>query len=316
MNLPNGASAIIAATALLSGCSDAPETKPNLGYVEAEWTYVSAPDAGWIVSRPVEQGARIEKGDVLFQLDEENQRANVTEARGRIEQSAAQARNIATGARLAEVQVLKARLAESQAQFRQARRERNRLAPLVGQGVESQSRGDKATADYEVAAAAIVVARANLAIASQAARPEERNAAAANTSIAQAAKASADYRLKQRTVNSVMSGRVQEIFHRVGEFVMPGTPILAIEEDNALKVRFFVPQARLPHIAIGKRVRIKADGLAQSVLGTISFIATDAEFAPPVIYSKDEREKFVFLVEARVPFGKGLHPGLPVEVRW
>jgi HlyD family secretion protein len=300
----------------LTSCSKSTDTAPNLGYVEAEWTYVSAPDAGWITALPAGEGARVNSGDMLFQLDRQAQLAGVAEAQGRIDQSAAQARNIATGARAADVRVLVARLAEAQARLGQARAERNRIAPLVAQGVESRSRGDKVDADYRTAVAAVDVARANIAAANQAARPEERSAASANTGIAQAAKASAEYRLRQRSVTASFGGRVQETFHRVGEFVTPGTPVLAILEDDALKVRFFVPQARLPQMVLGKRVQIKADGLPQAIAGTISFIASDAEFAPPVIYSKDERAKLVFLVEARIPVGKGLLPGLPVEVRW
>jgi HlyD family secretion protein len=302
--------------AQLVACSKSPETAPNLGYVEAEWTYVSAPDAGWITARPVNEGARVTSGDILFQLDRQAQLANVAEAQGRIDQSAAQARNISTGARAADVRAFEARLAEAQARLWQARAERNRIAPLVAQGVESQSRGDKVYADFRAAAAAVEVARANIAVANQAARPEERNAAYANTEIAQAAKSSAEYRLKQRSVTAGSNGRVQETFHRVGEFVTPGTPVLAILEDDALKVRFFVLQAKLPQMTLGKRVQITADGLPQAIAGTVSFIATDAEFAPPLIYSKDERAKLVFLVEARIPVGKGLLPGLPVEVRW
>jgi HlyD family secretion protein len=310
------AAAIMLLSMHLTGCSKSTDTAPNIGYVEAEWTYVSAPDAGWITARPVEEGSRINSGDLLFELDRQAQLAGLAEAQGRLDQSAAQARNIATGARAADIRALHARLAEAEARIVQARSERNRMGPLVTQGVESQSRGDRAEADYRAAAAAVEVARANIAIANQAARPEERNAASANTGIAQAAKAGADYRLKQRSVMAGFDGRVQEIFHQIGEYVTPGTPVLAILRDDALKVRFFVLQAKLPQLALGKQVQVKADGLPQSIVGTISFIATEAEFAPPVIYSKDERAKMVFVVEARIPAGQGLLAGLPVEVRW
>ena len=49
----------------------------------------------------------------------------------------------------------------------------------------------------------------------------------------------------------------------------------------------------------------------------ISFIAPQAEFTPPLIYSESTRGKFVFLAEARPKPGEAalLNPGQPVSVR-
>ena len=161
----------------LGACSGGADGNTNLGYVEAEWTYVSAPQAGWIVDRPASEGARVKAGDVLFQLDQQAQQAGVAEAKGRMAQSAAQARNLAQGARAAEIRALRAQQAEADARLWQAKAERDRIMPLVRAGVESKSRGDKVQADYRAAAAAAEVARTNVAVAQQAARPDERRAA-------------------------------------------------------------------------------------------------------------------------------------------
>jgi HlyD family secretion protein len=48
---------------------------------------------------------------------------------------------------------------------------------------------------------------------------------------------------------------------------------------------------------------------------TISFIAAQEEFTPPVIFSVGNREKLVFKLEARTPQGLALHPGQPIQVR-
>jgi HlyD family secretion protein len=301
---------------LLAACARSPESTPSIGYVEAEWTYISAPDAGWLIAPPAARGSLIKAGDTLFQLDRQTQIANVAEAESRVSQSVAQGRNIATGARAPDLRALEARAAEARARFALARNERDRHAPLVAQGIESKSQGDKINADFDATAAALTVATANITVARQAARPGERSAAAATTAIAQAAQSGAEYRLAQRTVIAVVGGRVQEVFRRVGEYVTPGTPILALLPDDALNVRFFVPQNRLPTLSLGKQVTITADGLSQPIAGTVTFIATEAEYAPPVIYSRDQRAKLVFLVEARIPAHAPLLPGLPVEVRW
>ena len=71
-----------------------------------------------------------------------------------------------------------------------------------------------------------------------------------------------------------------------------------LPRDN-LKLRFFVPQPRLGTLAVGQRVTAQCDGCAADIAATVSFIASEAEFTPPVIYSNDTRSKLVFMVEAR-----------------
>jgi HlyD family secretion protein len=79
-------------------------------------------------------------------------------------------------------------------------------------------------------------------------------------------------------------------------------------------VRFFVPETALSSLMLGGEVHIGCDGCAPDLTGTISFIASDAEFTPPVIYSVGNRERLVFEAEARAASGLPLRPGLPVEV--
>jgi HlyD family secretion protein len=62
-------------------------------------------------------------------------------------------------------------------------------------------------------------------------------------------------------------------------------------------------------------VEIYSDGAGAAVPARITFIASEAEFTPPVIYSVGSREKLVFLIEARLERGFSLRPGQPVDVR-
>ena len=60
----------------------------------------------------------------------------------------------------------------------------------------------------------------------------------------------------------------------------------------------------------------ECDGCPAEVSATVSFVSTEPEFTPPVIYSNENRAKMVFLIEARPADGGGaaLRPGQPVEV--
>ena len=299
----------------LAGCTRN-EAQVHLGYVEAEWTYVSAPASGRIVEEAIDEGSTVETGEFLFKLDSTAEQAAVSEATARVNQAAAEADNLSTGARPAEIRRLEARLAEAKAGLEKAKSDRDRILPLVEQGFAPKSQKDTVIAAFDAAEAAVTAAEEDLKVAELPARSAARQAAQEAARSAEAAQTAAEYRLSERNVSSPVSGRVEEVFFRTGEFVTPGTPVLSLLPADGLKARFFVSQSEVTHFADGDTVRLVADGLSQPVEARVSFIAHDAEFAPPVIYSRQSRQKLVFMVEAEIPADSGLHPGVPVEVQW
>jgi len=124
---------------------------------------------------------------------------------------------------------------------------------------------------------------------------------------------SARTRLERRNIKSPVSGVVQQVYFREGELVVAGRPILALLPPGNVKVRFYVAQALLPRIAIGDTVAVHCDGCGQQN-AKISFIAKQAEYTPPVIYSEQERSKLVFLIEALPEKPAELRVGQPVSV--
>jgi HlyD family secretion protein len=82
-------------------------------------------------------------------------------------------------------------------------------------------------------------------------------------------------------------------------------------------VRFFVPQEVLPKIKTGEIVNVGFDGGAHPYSATISYISTQVEFTPPVIYNRENRAKLVFMIEAKFSAvdAAELRPGQPVDVK-
>lgn len=306
--------ALTLGTALLAACHDTGQRAAVMGYVEVDWIVISAPDAGRIVEHRVRPGVMVEPGDLLFRLDGDAQAAELNEAQARVRQFEAEARDLGTGARPAEIKALEARLSEAEARLVRAQADSNRILPLVGQGVESRARADQAIAEVEIAKASVEAVRRDITVAREAARPANREAAEARIESAQAALAAAVYRLEQRTVRAAVRGRVEEVFLDESEFATAAAPVLAIIEDGSLKVRFFVPQGKLAGLESGGTVSIRADGLPSPVEATITYIAAQPEYTPPVIYTQESRQKLVFAVDARLPVGTAALPGLPVEV--
>ena len=158
--------------------------------------------------------------------------------------------------------------------------------------------------------------QAQLRIARLGGREDTQAAAQADTRAAQAAVAQSAWRLQQKSVAAPVTARVEDTLYRPGEWVNAGAPVVTLLEPGAIKLRFFVPQARLAEVAVGRQVQVACDGCGAPITATVRHVARQAEFTPPVIYSKDNRARLVFLVEAwPAPADAAkLHPGQPVDV--
>jgi HlyD family secretion protein len=82
--------------------------------------------------------------------------------------------------------------------------------------------------------------------------------------------------------------------------------------------KVFVGEQGLGGLRVGQMVGVHIDGRADVVEGRIRYIAPKAEYTPPVIYSKENRQKFVWKVELEFPeeVAGSLHPGQPVEAEF
>ena len=160
-----------------------------VGYVEAEYVYVAAPQSGWLVTLGVREGDVVADGDIVFELDQDQQAAQLAAATARAREAGAMVEDIATGARPEEVRELKAQLDEARVRLIAAKSEYDRWMPLVREGNASQSRGDEVQANYRAAQARAAAAEDAIAVAKLGGREGRRTAAGA---AADAALASVD----------------------------------------------------------------------------------------------------------------------------
>jgi HlyD family secretion protein len=121
-------------------------------------------------------------------------------------------------------------------------------------------------------------------------------------------------RLARRIGFAPVAGTVQQIYFREGEMVQAQRPVLSIMPPGNMKLRFFVPETELPKLSIGDEVRVTCDACAADLTAKIYFIATSAEYTPPVIYSLDERNKLVYLIQAWPSRPDALRVGQPISV--
>jgi len=132
--------------------------------------------------------------------------------------------------------------------------------------------------------------------------------------VAEARLVTSETRLARRKGFAPVSGTIQQIYFREGEMVAAQRPVLSIMPPGNMKIRFFVSETELPKLLIGDEVRVACDNCAADLTARIYFIATSAEYTPPVIYSLDERNKLVYLIQARPARPDALRVGQPISV--
>jgi HlyD family secretion protein len=284
--------AAILAAITLAACSQT-EDRALTGYVEADLLYLAPQDAGVVKTLAVREGDRVNAGDIVFTLDAA--RASIT---------AEQAQAIAAGAatRTGDDGAMAKQIAEAEANYALAEKTFDRSRALVGSGAVTKEK-------YDIDAASLAAAKARL----EAARAE-RAAMTHDRDSAGAAARFAEQRLADLAVAAPAAGSIERIYRRPGEIAALGDPVVALLAPENLKLKFFAPEALLSSLKLGGTISYSCDGCAPAQSATISYIASEPQFTPPVIYSLKEREKLVYLVEARPGDASDLRPGLPVTI--
>jgi HlyD family secretion protein len=298
------------------------------GYVEADYVYASTPAAGRIDRIAVDEGDSVGAGDVLFVLETSQQQAQYDAALARADAAEAQLHaaeatlaNLKTGARPEELQVTQASLTQAEANLALAQQNFSRSQDLFAKGNVPKSQLDQAQASLDAANAAVVQLKAQLAVAQLPARDDQIAAAAASVAAAQSAAtaakadaANAKAMLDNRTIVAPEAGRIERLFYSAGEVAGAGAPVMSIAGEGVLKIKFYLNEADRPAFRLGDVVTVSCDGCAAGLTATIDHFASDPQFTPPIIYSRDERSRLVFLTEAVMAQQNGVLPGQPVSI--
>ncbi len=286
------------------------------GYIEGEYVMMGPRESGRISTLKVEEGQMVKAGDLLFTIDPVPVQREVDQAKARLEQAQAQLADLTTGEREQEIAVREAAVAAEHATLAEAEQNLLRQQDLFDRRVVSKSALDAAVARRDTAKARVEQAQKSVEVAKMPARNETIEAARRNVAAAQAALEQAQWRLGELAVNAPADAVVDRIIRRPGEMAAPDQPVVSLLPPKNRKVRFFVPEPQRALFKPGTEVKVSCDGCPADLTATVTRLATEAEFTPPVIYSVDRRQKLVYAVEARPDGTQGLAltPGQPVDV--
>ncbi|WP_299779232.1 HlyD family efflux transporter periplasmic adaptor subunit [uncultured Formosa sp.] len=120
---------------------------------------------------------------------------------------------------------------------------------------------------------------------------------------------------KSKIINPI-NGTVLTKYTEPNEITTFGKPLYKIANLQTMELRVYISEPQLPNIKIGQNVTVKIDNIdtMKSYKGTVTWIASEAEFTPKIIQTKKERVALVYAVKVDVINDGSLKIGMPAEL--
>ena len=276
------------------------------GTVECTTYKASSKVPGRIDEMKVEEGDRVEKGQLLYML-------STPELEAKLRQAAAVA-----GARIQQIEAALNMWEKAQAGLELARKTYERVRNLYDDGVVPAQKLDEAEANYKAMEATALAAKAQYDLAADGARKEDKEAAAARVRQAEGAVSEVESYIGDAMVYSPVTGEVSTVIAEEGELVGSGYPVVAILDMSDMWVTFNVKETLLPGMKLGTRMTGFVPALDRDVEFEVTYIAPQADFATwAATRTQGGFDIRTFAVKARpVSAAENMRPGMSVLVDW
>jgi HlyD family secretion protein len=288
------------------------------GTVEATTADLGFQIPGRVAEVVVREGDGVTQGQVLARLDGGELEAGLNAARAQVSAARAVLAELEAGARQEEVSQGRAAVRASARQLEDAARDLARARRLFEGGAISREALDRAETVHELAGAALEQARDQLGLLETGPRAERIAAQRAAVASAEAVARQAEVALANGTIRAPFDGLVTIRHREPGETVQPGLPVVTVMDPADRWVRIYVPETSLGALVLGQEAAITSDTFrGREYGGRVVYIASNAEFTPRNVQTREERVKLVYAVRVEVTGDPGLElkPGMPADVR-
>tara|TARA_R110000868_G_scaffold91812_4_gene254440 strand:+ start:25014 stop:25925 length:912 start_codon:yes stop_codon:yes gene_type:complete len=281
----------IVATTLLS-CGDSNERADGYGNFEATEITISSENNGKLKMFNIEEGQHLKKESFIGYIDTIPLALKKEQLIVSKSTTVSKSRGV-----LSQISVLNAQLAT-------AKNDQKRIENLLKDNASTQKQLDDVNGEINV-------------IKQQIRSIEIQNAPIVNelknldVQIKQI-----DDQLKKSQIINPIDGTVLVKYAEPDEITSFGKPLYKIADLSTMELRVYISETQLPTIKIGQEVTVKIDGkdAMKSYKGMISWIASEAEFTPKIIQTKEERVALVYAVKIDVVNDGSLKVGMPAEL--
>lgn len=271
---------------------------------------------GRIAEIAVSEGAAAETGQPLARLDMRRLILARDVARAQVDAQRAELDKLIAGARVEEVQKLRADLQAALAEAANAKRRAERSKELVGRKLTSPQDYDDARTSADAAEARAGAAQAALDLALAGTRAEDLASARARLAALEADLGQAQVNLDDAELTAPADAIVQNRILEPGDIASPDRPVLTLALTEPLWARVYLAEPQLGRVRHGQPASVLSDSFpGKRYRGWVGYIAPSAEFTPKTVQTTELRADLVY--QARVfvcnPQGE-LRQGMPVTV--
>jgi HlyD family secretion protein len=256
-----------------------PVVLPLQGQVEAQEINVSSKVPGRVETLNVSLGQTVQAGDLLFELNSPEVAAKVVQAQAAHQAAQAVSNKAQAGARPEEVAMAKANWERAQTGERMARTTLKRVQTMADQGVLARQKRDESEAQWRAAQQQTAAAQAQYQMAQNGARPEDREAAAAQARQVAGVVSEAEVAQAETQIRAPTAGEVARIQIQPGELAPQGFPVITLVQLDDPWVVLAVREDQLAAFQPGSEHRAQVPALAQDLNLKVSAVAVMPDFA-------------------------------------
>lgn len=304
---------ILAVSLLLSACN---HHDTYQGYIEGEYTYLASAVAGNLTQLLVNRGSQVKIGQPVFVLDPEPEFSKLQQAKASLAEAEQRLVDLQKGSRQTILESLESQRKQAMASLDLTQKTLARFQALLAVKAIDKESVDQIASANDQNLHHIKEIEANLAEAKLGARENLIQAQKNAVTASEAQVKQAEWALMQKSIKANVNGQIVDTLYQEGEFVVAGAPVAILLPPHKIYAVFYVPEKIISKIKVNDSIMFGCDGCKKFYQAKINFISPQAEFTPPIIYSKDSRDKLVFRVEAYPEINDAvmLHPGQPVDV--
>ncbi len=272
---------------------------------------------GRITRLLVDEGDRVEKGQLIAELDPSRYRHSLTKLEGEMAAQKELVARLEKGSRPQEKEQARASVEAAEAQLVLAGITLKRMKELSRTKFVPQQQLDDAQAEFRAASARLKAAKEELSLVLEGPRTEDIQRAKSQLKALESAIALAGEQLIDTKLYSPAAGIIQNRILEPGAMAFPSAPVFSLALTEPLWIRAYIPEPQLGKVSRGMKIEVSTDSFPGKVYkGWVGFISPVAEFTPKAVQTEELRTKLVYRARCFVCNSNGeLRLGMPVTVR-
>ena len=301
----------------LAACGQEGDDFRVVGELASERVLITVESSEPIVDIAVDEGTRVEKGQLLLLQDASRATARLSEADAALAQAKALLDERLRGPRREQIDQARADADRARHDLEFRRAEWERATKVFERKLASPEALDQAKNAYDTASATLEQRQARLEELLSGTTAEELEQAEQSLRQASARRDAAAIDVERHRIVAPVDGLIDTRLYEVGERPPAGQPVLVLLTGTQAHAEVYVPESLRVRIRPGTKAAIDIDGLTEPVQGRVRWVASESAFTPYYALTERDRGRLSYLAKIDlVGYDQRLPDGVPVEARF